>query len=62
MNAVIKMEGTIIPREQQRIQSKGKVLGAVMAFGVIDFWFGIEAILAAKTVHSVKEFISRKCQ
>ena len=62
MSAVIKMEGTIILREQQRIPSKCEVLGAVMAFGVIGFWFGVGATLAAKMVHSVKEFISRKCQ
>ena len=40
--------------------SKCEVLGAVIAFGVIGFWFGIGAILAVKTVNSLEELISRK--
>ena len=41
-----------------------EVLGAVIAFGTIGFWFGIGTILAAKMVYSpeycIEELISRK--
>ena len=57
------MEETIIlKREQQKIPSNCEVLGAVIAFVVIGFWFGIGATLAVKTVQNVEELISRKCQ
>ena len=45
-----------------KIQSKCEVLGAVITFGVIGFWFGIGATLTVKMVQSVKELISIKCQ
>ena len=56
----IKMEETIILKREQ--PSKCEVLGAIIAFGVIGFWFGIGATLAVKTVQSVEELISTKCQ
>ena len=51
------MEETIILKREQLSK-----YGAVIAFGVIGFWFGIGATLAVKTVQSVEELISRKCQ
>ena len=58
------MEETIILKREQ--PSKCEVLGAVIAFGAIGFWFGIGATLAVKMVHSleycIEELISGKCQ
>ena len=54
------MEETIILKREQ--PSKCEVLGAIIAFGVIGFWFGIGATLAVKMVQSVEELIRRKCQ
>ena len=54
------MEETIILKREQL--SKCEVRGAVIAFGAIGFWFGIGATLNVKTVQSVEELISTKCQ
>ena len=58
------MEETIILKREQ--PSKHEVLGVVIAFGAIGFWFGIGATLAVKMVHSleyrIEELINRKCQ
>ena len=53
------MEETIILKREQL--SKCKVLGAVITFGAIGFWFEIGATLAVKMVKSVEELISTKC-
>ena len=45
------MEETI---DQMTTPSKCEGLGAVTTFGAIGFWFGIEAILAAKMVYSLE--------
>ena len=39
---------------KRELPSKCEVLGAVMAFGLIGFWFGIGAILAVKMVSSLE--------
>ena len=50
--------------DQTTTLSKCELLGAVTAFGAVGFRFGIGAILADKTVHSleycIEELISRK--
>ena len=48
---MIKME------EMTENPSKCEVLGAVIAFRVIGFWFGIGAILAVKVVRSLDDCI-----
>ena len=65
MNAVIKMEERVETTEKPTTPSKYKGLGAAMAAELMTgFWFGIGAILAVKTIHSleccIEELISWK--
>ena len=51
----IKMEKTI-----KRL-SKSEVIRSFIGMGMVDFWFGIELMLAVKTVNNLECCINRKC-
>ena len=45
--------------EMRKQPSRLEVIGAVLTVGVLGFWFGIGAALAAKMVNNLEELISR---
>ena len=54
------VEQEIIKMEETRKQpSRLEVTGAVIAVGVLGFWFGVGATLGAKMVNNLEELISR---
>ena len=59
----LKMEVTREQPSKSACRAPGafKVIGTVISVGVLGFWFGIGAALAAKMVNSLEELISRKC-
>ena len=64
---VIKMEneqmeqGTIKMEETRKQPSKFEVIGSFIGMGMVGFCFGIELMLAVKTVNNLECCISRKC-
>ena len=64
METTNKQEKTNEQETTNNKPNKCEVLGAVIAFGAIGFWFGIGAILAVKMVKSleycIEKLISRK--
>ena len=48
-----------VEQETRKQPSKLEVIGAVIAVGVLGFWFGVGVALGAKMVNNLEELISR---
>ena len=54
-------QGTIKMEETRKQPSKSEVTGSFIGTGMVGFWFGIEVMLAVKTVNNLECCINRKC-
>ena len=50
---------TIKMEEMRKQPSRLEVIGAVIAVGVLGFWFGVGVALGTKMVNNLEELISR---
>ena len=63
-NEKVKLEVRRDPQAEtikMKETSECKVIGAVLAVGVLGFWYGIGAALDANMVNGLEELISGKC-
>ena len=54
-------QGTIKMEKMIKRPSKSEIIGSFIGMGMVGFLFGIELMLAVKTVNNLECCINRKC-